>query len=110
MNARKGQGDKKLEKKELDRLIDELYEILTKPKSKEDFATLLADLCTYTEIEQMARRAYAAKLFLQGKTYNTIIGETELSSATLSRISRCINHGSGGYAKFIEPGGQTEKI
>lgn len=90
-----------MDKKDLARHIDELYEILLKLKTKEDCEMLLADLCTFTEVEQMARRAYAAKLFLQGNTYNSIIGETELSSATLSRISRCINHGSGGYAKFI---------
>lgn len=95
-----------MDKKELDKHIAELYEILLKPKTKEECAMLLADLCTYTEVEQMARRAYAAKLFLKGSTYNSIIAETELSSATLSRISRCVNHGSGGYAKFV--GGAQE--
>ncbi len=90
-----------MEKKELSERIEELYEILLKLETKEDCAALLADLCTYKEVEQMAQRAYAAKLFLKGNTYNKITEETELSSATLSRISRCINHGSGGYTKFI---------
>lgn len=90
-----------MEKQELNERIEELYEILLKLQTKEDCAALLADLCTYKEVEQMAQRAYAAKLFLKGNTYNKITEETELSSATLSRISRCINHGSGGYTKFI---------
>lgn len=90
-----------MEKQELNERIEELYEILLKLETKEDCAALLADLCTYKEVEQMAQRAYAAKLFLKGNTYNKITEETELSSATLSRISRCINHGSGGYTKFI---------
>ena len=94
-----------MDKKELEKRIDELYELLMKPETKEDWKKLLADLCTYTEIEQMARRAYAAKLFLEGNTYNSIIAETELSSATLSRVSRCLNHGSGGSGieSFVLP-------
>lgn len=96
-----------MDKKQLEKHIDGLYEIILKLKTKEDCEMLFADLCTYTEVEQMALRAYAAKLFLKGFTYNAIIGETDLSSATLSRISRCINHGSGGYEKFI--GGTEER-
>ncbi len=90
-----------MEKRDLTDRIDELYQIVLRLKTKEDCAMLFADLCTYTEIEQMAQRAFAAKLFLEGYTYNAIIEETDLSSATLSRVSRCVNHGSGGYKKFI---------
>lgn len=82
--------------------IEELYDILLKLETREDCKALLEDLCTFKEVEQMAQRAYAAKLFLQGETYSKIIAATELSSTTLSRISRCISHGSGGYAKFID--------
>ncbi len=88
--------------------IEELYDVLLKLKTREDCKTLLEDLCTYKEVEQMAQRAYAAKLFLQGETYTEIIAATELSSTTLSRISRCISHGSGGYAKFIDYSGSSD--
>ena len=53
----------------------------------------------------MALRAYAAKLFLTGKTYAEIIEETEVSSATLSRVSRAIPHGSGGYRAILDEDG-----
>ncbi len=43
----------------------------------------------------MAERIYAAKLLLEGKTYNQVIGETDISSATLSRVSRCVQYGKG---------------
>ncbi len=86
--------------------IDELYDLFIKLQSREDCKALLDDLCTYKEVEQMAQRAYAAKLFLEGKTYNEIIAETEISSTTLSRISRSISHGSGGYKKFIDYSGK----
>lgn len=86
--------------------LNELYEIIVKLNSVEDCRELFDDLCTYKELEQMAQRAYAAKLMLEGKTYNEIIAETEISSATLSRISRAIAHGSGGYKKFIDCEGE----
>ncbi|MGN0808282.1 MAG: YerC/YecD family TrpR-related protein [Candidatus Coproplasma sp.] len=86
--------------------LNELYEIIVKLNTVEDCRALFDDLCTYKELEQMAQRAYAAKLMLDGKTYNEIIAETEISSATLSRISRAIAHGSGGYKKFIDCEGE----
>lgn len=93
-----------MEKDALDKHIDDLCEILIKLGTKEECKALLDDLCTYKEVEQMALRAYAAKLFLQNKTYAEIIEKTELSSATISRVSRCVSHGSGGYRKFVGDG------
>ena len=87
--------------KDVERHCNELYEIIIKLKTVEDCKALLDDLCTFKEVEQMAQRAYAAKLFLEGRTYNEIIAETDISSTTLSRISRAVSHGSGGYKKFI---------
>lgn len=99
----KKRAEDSMDKEILERHIDELCAVLLKLKSKEDCRALLEDLCTYKEVEQMALRAYAAKLFLEGKTYSAITAETELSSATLSRISRCIGYGRGGYRKLLAP-------
>lgn len=88
--------------------VEELYKLFLRLETVDDCKALLDDLCTYKEVEQMAQRAHAAKLFLEGKTYSEIIAETEISSATLSRVSRAIAHGSGGYAKFIERGERTD--
>ncbi len=98
-----------MDKENLEKRIDELYGILLKLKTKEDCKALLDDLCTYKEVEQMALRAYAAKLFIEGRTYHEIIAETELSSATISRVSRCINYGGGGYEKFVAEKGAGVK-
>lgn len=86
--------------------LNELYETLIKVNTVDDCKALLDDLCTYKEIEQMAQRVYAAKLLFEGCTYNEIINETDISSATLSRVSRAVTHGSGGYKKFIGYGGK----
>lgn len=90
----------------MEKCLQELYELFTKVKTPQDCKDLLDDLCTYKEVEQMAQRAKAARLFIEGKTYNEIIAETEISSATLSRVSRAISHGSGGYKKFISVEGK----
>ena len=52
----------------------------------------------------MCQRLKAAKMFLEGKTYNEIIEETEISSATLARVSKCVRYGSGGYENVIKKG------
>ena len=75
--------------------INALYELLLKLDSKEECAALFEDLCTRKEVENMAERAYAAKLLMEGKTYNQVIAETNISSATLSRVSRCVQYGEG---------------
>ena len=80
--------------------LEELYNLFARIDNAEDFRILLDDLCTYKELEQMAGRVAAAKLFIEGKTYTQVIKETNISSATLSRVSRCVQHGEG-YRKFL---------
>lgn len=81
--------------------IQQLYEVLLKLENTQDCAELFADLCTDKEIEKMAERVYAAKLLMAGHTYNQVIAETEISSATLSRVSRCVQYGKG-YSRFLK--------
>ena len=75
--------------------IAQLYRIITNLESAEECELLFEDLCTKKEVEKMAERLYAAKLLMEGKTYNQVIAETDISSATLSRISRCVQYGKG---------------
>lgn len=75
--------------------ITELYRIIAELTTVEECEMLFEDLCTNKEVEKMAERLYAAKLLLEGKTYNQVIAETDISSATLSRVSRCVQYGKG---------------
>lgn len=84
----------------IDSMKQELYQVLTSISDPKDMEVLLDDLCTYKEVEQMAQRLKAAKLLKEGKTYNQVIEETEISSATLSRVSRCVQYGEG-YSKIL---------
>ncbi len=90
-----------LEEKISDEMLDELYEVLISVQTREDCRDLLADLCTYKEIAQMAQRIRAAKCLMEGKTYNQVIDETDISSATLSRVSRALQYGTG-YKKQLK--------
>lgn len=81
--------------------IKELYKLLATLESAEDFETLFGDLCTFKEIEQMAQRIKAAKLLIEGKTYSQITELCDISPATLSRVSRCVQYGDG-YVKFLK--------
>jgi len=81
--------------------ILELYKLIVSLSNVSDCAALFDDLCTNKEIEKMAERVYAAKLLLEGKTYAQVISQTDISSATLSRISRCVQYGEG-YSKLLK--------
>ena len=81
--------------------IAELYRVIARLNTPEDCQMLFDDLCTKKEIEKMAERICAAKLLLEGKTYHQVIAETDISSATLSRVSRCVQYGQG-YSSFLK--------
>ncbi len=75
--------------------IDDLIQLFADTSDPEALRALLEDLCTAKELENMAERCYAAKLLLEGKTYNQVMELVEISSATLSRVSRCVQYGEG---------------
>ena len=82
-------------------LFNGLYEALLKVETKKEMALFLEDLCTMKELESMSQRLQAAKMLLDEKTYNEIVEETNISSATLARVSKCVRYGKGGYKKII---------
>ncbi len=83
-------------------MIHELYQALVKIDSEAVCAQLMEDLCTRKEVEQMAQRLRSAKLLMEGMTYTQVMEQTGISSATLSRVSRCVQYGEG-YRKFAAP-------
>ena len=80
--------------------IEQLYQLIASLDSPEDCRALFDDLCTIKEIENMAERCYAARLLMEGNTYNQVIAQSDISSATLSRLSLCVQHGKG-YSVFL---------
>lgn len=78
-----------------------LYGLLASLNSTDEIAALLSDLCTVKEIEQMDQRIRSAKLLMEGKTYTQVCEETGISTVTLSRVSRALQRGSGGYSQLL---------
>ena len=81
--------------------LQSLYALIAQTTDPEDIAALLEDLCTRKEAENMAERLFAAKLLMEGNTYNQVMAQANISSATLSRVSRCVQYGAG-YAKLLK--------
>ena len=81
--------------------IEELYRLIAQVTEPEDVRALFDDLCTRKEVENMAERIFAAKLLMEGNTYNQVMAQADISSATLSRVSRCVQYGSG-YSKLLK--------
>ena len=79
----------------------ELYAEILKLETLEECEKFFDDLCTINELEAMLQRIKAAKMLLEEKTFQEVINETKISSATLARVSKCIKYGDGGYKDIL---------
>ena len=89
-----------MQRRPSEELILELFDTILKLRTREDCEAFFADLCTEKEVQNMAERLAAARLLLAGKTYLQVIETVDISSATLSRVSRCVRHGTG-YVRML---------
>lgn len=80
---------------------DGLCEALLALKNKEECYAFLEDVCTIKEILDISQRLAVAKLLDKGLSYSAISRKTGASTATISRVSRCYEYGSGGYRTVI---------
>ncbi|MBO6014241.1 MAG: hypothetical protein J6P48_02120 [Oscillospiraceae bacterium] len=70
-------------------------------QTEEECAAFFEDLCTITELQDMAQRLKTACLLSEGKNYQEISREVGISSTTISRVSKCLRYGAGGYETVI---------
>ncbi|MDO4749859.1 MAG: YerC/YecD family TrpR-related protein [Eubacteriales bacterium] len=80
----------------------ELYRAILAMESVEELMSFFDDLCTVSELQAMEQRYQVASLLEQGFVYNHILEQTGASSATISRVNRCLQYGAGGYNKAFE--------
>ncbi|MBR6788470.1 MAG: hypothetical protein IKM44_01535 [Clostridia bacterium] len=76
---------------------DCFYRAVLGLKSVEECYAFFEDICTISEIQAMTQRFYVARLLSAGKTYQEISSLTGASTATISRINKCIEYGADGY-------------
>ena len=70
-------------------------------KNTEDCAHFLEDLCSIAEIVEMSKRMRAAEMLFHDHPYSEIVTKTGLSTATISRVKKCLRFGSDGYQKVL---------
>ncbi len=80
-----------------DENIDFLFECILKLESVEECYAFFGDLCTVAELKEMSKRMKAARMLKENAVYSTIVKETGLSSATISRVNRSLKYGNDGY-------------
>ncbi len=81
---------------------DELFKAILSLKNLKECYEFFEDACTIKEILDISQRLKVAKMLKSKINYQTISKETGASTATISRVSKCIEYGSGGYDKVIE--------
>lgn len=81
--------------------IEKLLNAIMNIEGKDDLYEFFVDVLTVKELKDMGDRFEAAIMLKNGENYETITKTLGLSSATISRVSRCINYGNGGYEKAI---------
>ena len=91
------------------RQAKELFRALLALETEEDCIAFLEDLCTVNEILEMSQRLDVAKNLLEKKTFNQIGKETGASSATISRVNKCVLYGGGGYQRILSRLAETKE-
>lgn len=81
--------------------IEKLFKALLLLEDTEECANFFEDICTVKEVQDIAQRLEVAKMLKDKKSYQTISKETGASTATISRVNRCLLYGSGGYTKML---------
>ena len=82
--------------------LEMLYKAVLGLDSEADCENLFTDLCTIAELKSMSQRIQVAKMLSQGIVYSKIAAQTGASTATISRVNRCLMYGAGGYKAVVD--------
>ena len=85
-----------------DEHMDELFQAILKLKNLDECYELFSDLCTVNELLAMKQRFWVARLLKEGYIYSDIVELTGASTATISRVNRCLQYGDGGYSRALQ--------
>ena len=84
--------------------FDNLFEAVLKLKDIEECRKFFEDVCTIKELQDVAQRLEVAKLLSEGKNYQEVCRLTGASTATISRVNKCLLYGRGGYKTVLNCG------
>jgi TrpR-related protein YerC/YecD len=91
-------------------LTDQLFDGILQLKTKDECYEFFEDLCTINELRDMSQRLEVARMLEAGEKYDDIEAKTGASTATISRVKRCLKYGADGYITVLARlGNQEEK-
>ncbi len=82
--------------------LDELFEAILALETREECYLFFEDVCTIKELRDLSQRLKTAKMLADGANYAEIGKVTGMSTATISRVSKCLEYGGGGYRTIID--------
>ena len=91
-----------------DDLTDQLFRAILSLRTEEECYQFFEDMCTINELQAMAQRWQVARQLDAGETYQDIAHKYNASSATISRVNRCLEYGAGGYRLILDRMKETE--
>lgn len=83
-------------------LVDNLLTVLADMRDADEVYAFLQDLCTVREISEMSQRLEVARMLANKASYVSVQEETGASATTISRVSKCLNYGTGGYEAALD--------
>jgi TrpR-related protein YerC/YecD len=84
--------------------FDSVFNAILKLNTIEDCRKFFEDVCTIKELQDIKQRLDVAKLLIEGKNYQEVCKETGASTATISRVNKCLMYGRGGYKSVLKDG------
>ena len=84
-----------------DELTDQLFRAVLLLQNEEECYQFFEDICTIGELKSLAQRVEVARMLKHGHTYDVIVERTGASTATISRVKRCLNYGADGYKAIL---------
>ena len=82
--------------------VDHLFEAILTLKNSEECYAFFEDICTINELKALSQRLQVAKMLRAGDSYEKIVEETGASTATISRVKRCLVYGADGYTLALD--------
>ena len=80
----------------------EFFKAILLLETEDDCRDFFEDICTVKELQDISQRLEVARMLDEKKSYQVVSKETGASTATISRVNRCLVYGSGGYKKILE--------
>ena len=89
--------------------VSQLFKAILSLKTEDECDAFFEDVCTLSEVKAISQRLEVAKLLDQGANYAAIVKATGASSATVSRVNKCLHYGAGGYVEVMKEINKGEK-